>query len=795
MAAVSSIDAMVWTASDSPPFALTELLRHRGHRVDQRPLPPPPTGDTPDCDLLVIDIAGAPEDGLAALARLHEERPDREFLLLALAGDEQRNAAITAGADEILAPDLEPAALADHVTLLERRVARSRGYRDDATRAEQSHANLVALIENLDGFVLFSDCEGRPLFYNAAYAAVIKQLIDLDMAPGIKPHELLEDPAERARWDRYHARVLAGERFTGSYQHHLPDGKVRYFEISYTPVVQDNEVIGFAEFTRDVTAQREARDQLERMVAERTTELEKINRTLTEEIAWRKRTEEALRTSEARYRGVYDTAPLAFVLWGRDQRIMAWNRHAEQIFGWSEDEVLGRDIFDFLIPDAAQEQVHELVEALLRGDQPTRSVNQNRTKRGDVIICEWNNALLRGADGQVSGVLSLALDITERTHLEERLRRAETLEALGQLAGGIAHDFNNQLVGIMGFADLLDRRVEDQKARSYAAAIRKATQRSADLVAKLLAFARKGTPQSEPVDLHALVTEVITLLKRSIDKRITLVSHLDAPATTTLGDQTLLQSALLNLAVNGRDAMPDGGTLTFATSLLDIDEAGARPEGLEPGRYIRISVTDTGTGMDAATRDHIFEPFFTTKHTGTGMGLATTYGAIRSHHGAIRVTSAPGSGSEFELLLPLVEHRHTVSAPVPPKPEPRRPSRILVVDDEPVVRDVLSTVLRELGHEVLTFGDGERAVDHYRQRWRDIDLVIFDMVMPKLDGTRLFEQLRQINPAVRALLSSGYALQNDTSNVADAGVLGFLHKPYDIDTVEAKVRAALDHEA
>jgi PAS domain S-box-containing protein len=384
----------------------------------------------------------------------------------------------------------------------------------------------------------------------------------------------------------------------------------------------------------------------------------------------------------------------------------------------------------------------------------------------------------------------MEIDITERRRLEERLRQTEKMEAIGQLAGGVAHDFNNQLAGIMGYAELLERRLDDPHDRRFAERIISTASRAAELAAQLLAFARKGNTISAPVNLHDIVHEVVSILAHSIDRRIRIRQHLDASPPWTVGDPTALQNALLNLGLNARDAMPEGGELVFATSVEALPVPGAPPD-LPPGRYVRLDATDSGAGMTEETQRHLFEPFFTTKERGkgTGLGLAAVYGIVQNHRGAITVRSAPGRGTTFAIYLPASE------PPAGAQPTdagatatPRR-VRVLLADDEAPVRETVSHRLRGEGHTVVTAEDGVEALRYYEASWREIDLVILDLMMPRMGGRDAFVAMRRINPDLRALVISGYSVEGEAQEMLEAGVLGFLQKPFQ---GEALVRMVAD---
>jgi signal transduction histidine kinase/ActR/RegA family two-component response regulator len=392
---------------------------------------------------------------------------------------------------------------------------------------------------------------------------------------------------------------------------------------------------------------------------------------------------------------------------------------------------------------------------------------------------------IKDDQGNVRNVIEYVKDITEQRRLEQQLRQVEKMEAIGQLAGGIAHDFNNQLAGIVGFADLLRREVAgDPNLAELADDILKGAKRATELTSQLLAFARKGKYRVIPVDIHALIGEVVALLSRSIDKRITIQQQLDARASIVDGDPSQLQNTLLNLGLNARDAMPEGGELTLATETVDLDTDYCRRNMFEirPGTYLRICVTDTGMGMDPETVNHVFEPFFTTKESGkgTGMGLAAVYGTIRNHHGAVNVYTEQGHGSTFSVYLPLSdtadpvdgERRDQEQEPV------KGTGHILLVDDEEVVLDSGARMLRRLGYTVATCGNGADAVKLYRGTWENVDAVILDMVMPVMGGKETFSEMKKINPGVQVLLSTGYSLNGEAQVIVDMGAKGFIQKPF-----------------
>ncbi len=388
--------------------------------------------------------------------------------------------------------------------------------------------------------------------------------------------------------------------------------------------------------------------------------------------------------------------------------------------------------------------------------------------------------------------------VVERTaELEsanERLRQAEKMRAIGELAGGVAHDFNNQLGAIMGYAELLCEELGDEgKLGRYAKIVHRSSRRASDLTSQLLAFARRGKFRMQPVDVHKVIGEVMLLLERSIDRRIVVRQELKAVKHVANGDPSQLQNAFLNMAINARDAMPDGGELVFATEMVSIneDEVQGHSDEMTPGRYIKVDIADTGIGMSKETVEHIFEPFFTTKGRGqgTGMGLAAVYGTIKAHQGAIAAYSEQGKGTTFRVYLPVVEAKHKTQKLAKPV-VPEKGARILVVDDEPAMRELAADILSNLGHQVISKGDGAEAVAHYAAHWRDIDVVLLDLIMPEMSGRDAYFAMREANPEVRVIVCSGYAINDEAQEILDAGGGGFLQKPYEIAKLSAAVEAA-----
>jgi PAS domain S-box-containing protein len=559
----------------------------------------------------------------------------------------------------------------------------------------------------------------------------------------------------------------------------------------------------------DITLQKKARmsleksrNELEAMVKQRTMALNSSNEILKNEIIERKKAEEDLRNSEERFKTLFEYAPDAYYLNDLMGIFINGNKKAEEITGYPREELIGKNFLQLkLISTSYLPRAATLLakNALGLPTGPDEFV-LNR-KDGTQVPVEISTHPVK--IGTKKTVLGLARDISERKRsegekiqLEEQLRQAQKMEAIGQLAGGIAHDFNNMLGAIVGYADTLKVKFGGSNASidKYVSRILEASKVMTDLTTKLLAFARKGKYEIAVVNIHDTIQDVIKLIEHTFDRRIRIIQQLAASPATVMGDRTQLENAILNLAVNARDAMPDGGDLTFATEVCEISQrdAAAYPYAVSPGPYLELSVTDTGIGMEDSVKVRIFEPFFTTKEKGkgTGLGLASVYGTIKSHNGHVEVETVPGKGTSFHTFFPLVEK------PREEKPHPVGVVRmgrgtVMVVDDEDLVRDMAAEMLSDIGYDVISCKDGEEAVREYRSGSGTIDLVLLDLIMPKGGGIVCFGELKKIKPSVRVIIMSGYALDEEAKKIVDAGARGFLQKPFGIAALSQAAEEAI----
>ena len=465
----------------------------------------------------------------------------------------------------------------------------------------------------------------------------------------------------------------------------------------------------------------------------------------------------------------------------------------EHATGFPEAESRGRNIRELLGDDVAVPLERRTEEHLTTYESWKKKITSVR-KDGSEVELDLTVSPVRGPEDEVKNYTYVGRDITQEAALEEQLRQSQKLEGIGLLAGGVAHDFNNILTGILGYANMLEPdAVPGSTMQEGLHVIQQAAERAAELTKQLLSFARRGKRQNITVDLNSTILEVVSLLTRTINKNISVTEHFDTDQATVLGDPGQLQQVVLNLAINARDAMPEGGTLTFRTrrQLLDDEQLMAHP-GSEPGVFVALSVTDTGVGIEKKNLRRIFEPFFTTKEEGqgTGMGLAMVYGIVKAHKGFIDVESDMGKGTTFTAYVPTTDAVPTTTHAA--KLPGRGHGRILVIDDEEVVRKLSREMLRRAGYDVVTVTGTTEAVTWYRAHPHEADLVIIDMVMPGKDGQECFKALQAIDPDVRAILSTGYGLDGHAQDALDSGMVGYVQKPYHMEDLVTAVADALE---
>ncbi len=516
---------------------------------------------------------------------------------------------------------------------------------------------------------------------------------------------------------------------------------------------------------------------------------------ITRDITERKRTEEALRKSEERYRNILDSIEEGYYEVDTKGNITFFNDSLCVFVGYSRDELMGMNYHQYTDEENA-DKLYKAYNEVYRTGIPAKSSNyQVIRKDGTTRFGEVSVSTIRDEEGNITGFRGISRDVTERKEAEEeneklegQLKQAQKMESIGTLAGGIAHDFNNILMGIQGRASLMLCDIDASHPFSgHLKEIETYVKSAADLTKQLLGFAQGGRYELLPTDLNKLVDQSAILFGRT-KKEISLHRKFQPGLWTVEVDKRQIEQVLLNLFVNAWQAMPAGGDLYLETGNVILEEDYLRPQDLKPGRYVRISFTDTGTGMDEATRQRVFDPFFTTKGMGrgTGLGLASAYGTIKHHQGIINVYSEKGQGSTFNIYLPASEKEVPLEKESPIDID-RGSGTVLLVDDEEMILAVSRRMLERLGYQVKVAKGGEEALKILSADRHEIALVILDMIMPGMGGGETFERIKAEHPGIKVLLSSGYSLNGQAQDILNKGCYGFIQKPFSLSELSQKI--------
>ncbi|MBK7392462.1 MAG: PAS domain S-box protein [Chloracidobacterium sp.] len=493
------------------------------------------------------------------------------------------------------------------------------------------------------------------------------------------------------------------------------------------------------------------------------------------EITERKLAEDRIRQQAS----LLDKAQDAIIVSDLNYQVLYWNQGAERVYGWSEEDAFGRHIAELLSSGDRREleKAHQELEAA----DEWKAESRHTTRSGERIIVESRWTLVKNDAGEPDYYLIINTDITEKKHTEEHLLRAQRMESIGTLAGGIAHDLNNILSPIMMAADMM-RTNPDGDTTRWVAMIRENAERGADLIKQVLTFARGMAGERITVNLKHLIKEIVSVLKETLPRSIKLEYEIEPELWTISADPTQIHQVLMNVCLNARDAMPDGGTLTIHAGNVAIDDNYARMNiDARAGSYLLLTVTDSGTGMSTDVINRIFDPFFTTKDVGkgTGLGLATTMTIVKSHDGFINVYSEPAKGTKFSIYLPSAdEHAARTATGDGSRTARGNGEMILVVDDEESIREVAAATLAANGYRTVTAADGREAMDVYEENKADIAAVLTDMAMPNMDGAAMIAELRNIDPKLNIIAMSGMIHENQTVDLQKLGVEKLLPKPF-----------------
>ena len=513
---------------------------------------------------------------------------------------------------------------------------------------------------------------------------------------------------------------------------------------------------------------------------------------ISRDISKRIQFEEDLKRSEERYRILIEKSPIAIYYSDFKGKLLYGNRKTEELIGYKSNELTGKSFRELKVLDPQDiGKAAKLLTLNSLGRATGPDLFTLNRKDGSHVTVEISTEVI--TIGKERVVLGMVQDITERNRLEEQLLQAQKMESIGTLAGGIAHDFNNLLMGIQGNADLMLLNTDQNHLhRNRLQPIEKLVHSGADLTRQLLGFARKGKCKVKPININDLVDKTSDMFGRT-KKEITVHTGYDNAVWPVEVDQSQIEQVLLNIYINAWQAMPEGGEIKLETENVTFDKDDAMAHFVEPGAFVKISITDTGVGMDKKTQQRIFDPFFTTKEMGrgTGLGMATAYGIIRNHGGIINVSSEEGKGTTFTIYLPASKQKvaedETTSAQVLNGTE-----TILFVDDEHMVRDVGQQILETLGYNVVTASGGKEALETFRQDINYIDMIILDMIMPHMSGGETYDRMKAINPTIRVLLSSGFSKDGHAKEILNRGCNGFIQKPFNIMELSQKIREVLD---
>ena len=542
---------------------------------------------------------------------------------------------------------------------------------------------------------------------------------------------------------------------------------------------------------------------------ENRLEIEKANRLLQQEITERIQVEEALRASEQKLSLHFDQTPLGAIEWDLEFRVISWNPAAEEIFGYAADEAIGSTPWELILPEESRAHVSGIWKALLEQRGGTRSNNKNMHKNGRLLDCEWYNTPLVAPDGNVIGVSSLVLDVTDRRraelekrNLEEKLARSQKMEALGLLAGGVAHDLNNVLSGIVSYPDMLLMEMDaGNPMRRHLEIIQSSGQKAATIVQDLLALARRGVTTQEVICLNDIVSEYLESPEHeklvNYHPGIAIHPELEENLPNIIGSPVHIRKLVMNLVSNATEAHTADGVVNITTGGIRMEARDPGRGGLPAGDYAVLTVSDSGSGIDSEDLERIFEPFYTKKvmgRSGTGLGMAVVWGTVQDHGGHIEVNSELGKGTEFHVYLPVTrEQRPEQTDPLPEEAYRGNGEVILVVDDEPGQREIAERILKRLNYNPITVDSGEAAVSYLETN--AAGLVILDMIMdPGIDGLETYRRIISVHPGQKAIITSGYAETDRVKETLALGAGAYVKKPYMMETLGLAVKEELGSE-
>jgi len=714
----------------------------------------------PELDIVISDITMPKFNGMRALELLKSRGYEVPFIIVSgTMGEEKAVRAIKLGATDYLMKDrIERLGSAVSQALEQSRLRRDRDLAKKAVL--EGERKFRALFDSAHDAIymlhngIFVDCNAKGLFmYGRSWDQIVGHTPD-EFAPPNQP----DGRNSREKAMELVMKAMMGEPQVFEWMVNHADGSPVYSDVSLNRIEMGGNVYLMA-VARDVTERRRTEDKIAEQAA------------------------------------VLDKARDAIAIHDLDGKILFWNKSAELLYGWKHDETIDRNVTPLIYADASV--FEEANRQVLQHGEWSGEIRQFTKDRRELNV-EAHWTLLRDKNGLPKSVLAINTDITEKKAIEAQLARAQRIESIGTLAGGIAHDLNNILTPILTSIELLKLMEDNPRARHILETIETNSRRGADIVRQVLSFARGISGKRLEIQPKRLLKDIETLVNDSFPENIRLALALPKDSWPVLGDPAQLHQLLLNLSVNARDAMPGGGTLRISAENVVLDVARvAKFPNARPGRYVAITVADSGQGISPEAMDKIFEPFFTTKEIGkgTGLGLSSVVAIARSHEGFVDVHSEPGHGTRFTVYLPVTE--------VVPAPKltdsgtlasfPRGQGElILVVDDEPSILTVTCDTLESFGYRTLTARDGAEAVGLYQEHADEVAVVLTDMTMPVMDGPATIRTLLTLNPEAKIIASSGFMTNERAYKASMANHKYFLPKPYTAEKLLKTVRAILD---
>jgi len=621
--------------------------------------------------------------------------------------------------------------------------------------SEEKYRNIVE--NTLDAIMLT-----RPDGIISYLSPACKEVLGYDPEDLVSKQPWIMHPDDLEKVKEVHYQALKGKSGSNfEYRIKTKKGEMKWVSHAWSPILTDGKLQLIVSVIRDITERRQM--------------------------------EEILRESEEKYRILVENANDAIYI-AQDGVIKFPNPKAEELTGYSAEEAAEMPFVNFIHPED-REMVFASYQRRLKGEEPPSPYSfRIRNKAGEELLVQLNSVLVTW-EGRPA-TLNFLRDITQQKKLEAQLQQSQKMEAIGTLAGGIAHDFNNILMGIQGHVSLMSLDTNSDHPHSeHLKGIEALVIRAADLTRQLLGFARGGKYEVKPTDLNNLIKKSSEMFGRT-KKEITIRRKYQKNIWTVEVDRGQIEQVFLNLYVNAWQAMDRGGELYLQTENTTLDESYVKPFQVKPGNYVKITVTDTGEGMDEETQRRIFDPFFTTKETGggTGLGLASAYGIIKNHGGIINVYSEKGKGTTFTIYLPASE-KEIPKEKKGPEGVLKGKETVLLIDDEDMIIEVGEEILKSLGYKVMIARSGKEAIEIYKENKDKIDMVIMDMIMPEMSGGKTYDLLKEINPNIKVLLSSGYSINGQATEIMERGCDGFIQKPFNMEQLSRKMREILDRGA